>query len=288
VVAVSSVATGEGFVSPAGEAGLRSGDVITSVNGQSVATTGDLSSAVAESGGLCRLRVQRGGGSFSLTVTPVRDGQDVFRLGAWVRDSATGIGTLTYYDEATGTFGALGHPISDGDTGDILPAAGGSIYPAKIMGVRVGQRGDPGELHGTFVGDAKALGELQQNTAQGIFGTMNGYANPLFPDGLPVGARSGVQLGEATILSTVDGGEVTRYACEITQVLSQSAAMTKSMVIKITDERLLGKTGGIVQGMSGSPIIQDGKLIGAVTHVLVNDPTRGYGIFIENMLDAAG
>ncbi len=288
VVAVSSVATGDGFVSPAGEAGLRSGDVITAVNGQSVKTTGDLSELVAQSGGLCRLSVQRGGQKLALTATPAQDGEGVLRLGAWVRDSATGIGTLTYYEPGTDAFGALGHPIADADTGDILPAAGGVVYPAKIVGVRVGQRGNPGELHGTFVSDGQTLGSLAQNTAYGIFGTLTAYENPLYPDGLPVGARASVELGEASILSTIDGGAVTEYACEITQVFSQSAAASKSMVVKITDERLLQKTGGIVQGMSGSPILQNGHIIGAVTHVLVNNPTTGYGIFIETMLDAAG
>ena len=223
-------------------------------------------------------------------LTPHKDeATGAVRLGAWVRDSTAGVGTLSFYDPESGKYAALGHAITDGDTGAVLSVSEGQVLRAEIVAVQKGKKGAPGELKGSFLREGHAIGSIRRNSILGIYGSLAEPAvNPLYPDGLPIGLRSGVHPGPATILSTVDGKGMQEYAVEITRVNPQTAPAPKSMVIRVTDERLLNATGGIVQGMSGSPIIQDGRLIGAVTHVFVNDPTRGYGIFSENMLDAAG
>ena len=271
------------------KAGLRAGDVLLSVNGRPLDSADILTETVNAAGGQpLSIVMERGGKQQTVLATPQFDeSSQSYRLGVWVRDSTAGVGTLTYYDPQTGRYGALGHAITDSDTGLILPVREGSVMDAEIVSVRRGERGMPGELKGSFLREQLSLGNVKRNSAVGIFGTLdNVVRNALYPNGLPVGSKNDVHTGAATILSTVDGKNMVEYAVEITQVTR--AGEQKSMVIRVTDERLLDMTGGIVQGMSGSPIIQDGKLVGAVTHVLVNDPTRGYGIFIENMLDAAG
>lgn len=274
-----------------GSRALREGDMILSVNGVPLLESDMLTEAVnAAQGQPLSLRILRNGQESDLLITPSYDESSrAWRLGIWVRDSTAGVGTLTYYDSETGTYGALGHAITDSDTGSLLPVRQGALMQASIVDVHKGQRGTPGELRGSFLREQLMLGTVARNTPFGIYGQMTqAPSNPLYPDGLPVASRSEVHTGEATILSTISGQEMQQYTVEITQVSRQSTAGQKSMVLHVTDERLLSATGGIVQGMSGSPIIQDGKLVGAVTHVLVNDPARGYGIFIENMLDAAG
>ena len=209
-------------------------------------------------------------------------------MGAWVRDSTAGVGTLSYYDPESGTWGALGHAINDADTGKLLPVKTGSLLKAEIVDVRRGARGNPGELRGSFLREKLVLGSIAKNTQLGIYGAMDqALFNPLYPDGVPIGYQESVQIGPATILSTVDGGGVRAYQVEITQINRQLRPGQKSMVLRVTDQELLQKTGGIVQGMSGSPILQNGRIIGAVTHVFVDDPTQGYGLFIEWMLDTA-
>ena len=184
--------------------------------------------------------------------------------------------------------GGKGYGISHSWDGSVLTVSEGQVLRASIVAVQRGRSGAPGELKGSFLRERETLGDIRRNTILGVYGTLDEpAANPLYPSGLPIGLRDTVHTGPAAILSTVDGEGVKEYAVEIVRVNPQSAPAPKSMVIRVTDPRLLEKTGGIVQGMSGSPILQDGKLVGAVTHVLVNDPTRGYGIFIENMLDAA-
>ena len=206
-----------------------------------------------------------------------------------MRDSTAGVGTLTYYDPANSAYGALGHAITDTDTGSILPVRDGALMRAEVVDVRKGQRGTPGELRGSFLREQVKLGSVLKNTVYGIFGQLDSaWSNPLFPGGLPVGDRAQVHTGAASILSTVDGTRIQEYGIEITQVTRQRSAAPKSLVLRVTDQRLLDKTGGIVQGMSGSPILQDGKLVGAVTHVFLSDPRRGYGISIQDMLDDAG
>ena len=205
----------------------------------------------------------------------------MYCIGAWVRDSMAGIGTMTYYDPKSGEFGALGHGITDVDTALLMPFSNGSILPSTVKAVRRGEAGSAGELRGDF-NLTENLGELTANTACGVFGVMESGE---YVDGaaLPVGEA---RTGEAVICSNVEGDETREYAIEILKVTADSPD-GRDLVLSVTDPELIEKTGGIVQGMSGSPIIQDGRLVGAVTHVLVNDPTRGYGIFIENMLEAA-
>jgi len=193
------------------------------------------------------------------------------------------VGTLTFYDPATGVFGGLGHPVCDVDTGREMTLASGEMVPARIFGVEKGQSGAPGELNGCF--EPGSLGELTRNGQDGVYGVLTAY--PLGAQSLPVARRQQVQEGAAEIWTTVDGVQAEKYTVQIEQVRYSGLSATRNLVVRVTDPRLLEKTGGIVQGMSGSPIVQNGKLVGAVTHVLVDDPTRGYGIFAETMLETA-
>ena len=287
VVGVSDVASGE---SPARNSGLQAGDVITTVDGVAIATARELSERVSAAGAQpVRIGYQRAGRAMSATLTPCLDeSTGALRLGAWVRDSTAGVGTLSFYDPDTGAYAALGHAITDGDTGSVLTVSQGQILKAAIVAVQKGQRGAPGELKGSFLREAEVLGDIRRNSVLGIYGSLSTPAScPLYPDGLPVGLRTQVHTGPASILSTISGAGVQEYTIEITRVNPQSTPSPKSMVLRVTDDRLLSATGGIVQGMSGSPIIQDGKIVGAVTHVFVSDPTQGYGLYIDWMLGEA-
>ena len=267
--------------SPARKAGLRSGDVITMVNGKEVSEPGELADALKN--GKNVVEYMRNGQRRTAVAEPVNDG-GVMKLGAWVRSSAAGVGTLSYYDPESGEFGALGHPVTDADTGIVLPVEEGSIYENTIVGVEKGAKGEPGELLGQFY-DGEVIGRITGNNELGLFGVADGVPGGLYEDGLETAGRDEVRTGRASLITTVEGRDTGEYECEIMRIESKEPDTNRSFMIRITDERLIGITGGIVQGMSGSPIIQDGKLVGAMTHVLVNDPTRGYGIFIENMLN---
>ncbi len=263
----------EAGVCPARDCGLQAGDVIRTVDGTPVTTAEGLTGLVNASGGhSLTIDFERDGRPHTATLTPHRDASTgAIRLGAWVRDSTAGVGTLSFYDPDTRRYAALGHAITDGDTGSVLTVSEGQVLRASIVAVQKGQSGAPGELKGSFLREKETLGDIRRNTVLGVYGMMNVPAtNALYPDGLPVGLRDTVHPGPATILSTVDAGGVAEYAVEIVRVNPQSAPAPKSMVIRVTDERLLATTGGIVQGMSGSPIIQDGKIVGAVTHVYVS------------------
>ncbi len=269
---------------------LRTGDVIQTVQGESVTSAKELSEKIRQANSdQVTLGVLRGEEVISiLASTPMdaRDGER--RLGVWVRDSTAGVGTLSYIDPETMAYGALGHAIVDGDTGSRLSVEDGAILQARVVGVTKGEAGKAGELRGSFLAENVQIGTLAANMPCGVYGEIDSLPQGLlYPDGLPIAASSEVKEGPATILSTVDGGGTKAYQIEIVRCFAQVQDGRKDMLIRVTDEALIEKTGGIVQGMSGSPIIQNGKLIGAVTHVLVNDPTMGYGIFIENMLDAA-
>ncbi len=290
VVGVSDVAEG---VSPAKSAGLKAGDVITQVDGRPIATSEALSEALNSAENSVTLTYERRGTISQMTLTPYRDeSTGTARLGAWVRDSTAGVGTLSFYDPDTGDYAALGHAITDGDTGEVLTVSEGQVLRAYIVAVQKGVKGAPGELKGSFLREAEVLGNIRKNSILGVYGKMEEpVANPLYPQGLPIGTQSEVHVGDAVILSSVDGAGVQAYAIRITKVNHQDSPAPKSMVIRVVDEELLQKTGGIVQGMSGSPIIQDGRLIGSVTHVFINDPTMGYGLYIEWMIaqtDEAG
>lgn len=288
VVGTGGLADGS---SPAASSGLRAGDVLVNVNGEEVNSASQLTSIIAAAG-TAPLPVEylRDGVRMHTQLTPQLDkATGTLRMGAWVRDSTAGVGTMSFYDADTGRYAALGHAITDGDTGQVLSVSEGQILRADVVAVQKGERGQPGELKGSFMQQREAIGGIDVNTGLGIYGTLTQQpVNPLYPDGLPIGRRSGVHTGPASILSTVDGNGVQEYAIEITRVARQERPAAKSMVLRVTDERLLSATGGIVQGMSGSPIIQDGRIIGAVTHVFVSDPTQGYGLYIDWMLEAGG
>ena len=288
IVGLSDVAED---VSPAKSAGLAAGDVITGVNGTAVTTAEALTGLLNQIGPTqVQITYRRAGENRTALLTPHKDETTgAVRLGAWVRDSTAGVGTLSFYDPDTGRYAALGHAITDGDTGSVLSVSEGQVLKANIVAVQKGQKGMPGELKGSFLREGEVLGDIRRNSVLGIYGTMHGAAkNPLYPDGLPIGLRSGVHTGKASILSSVDCTGIHEYAIEITRVNPQTSPAPKSMVLRVTDEKLLEATGGIVQGMSGSPILQDGRIIGAVTHVFVSDPTQGYGVYVDWMLEEAG
>ena len=262
-------------------AGLKIGDEIVTVNGTVIDCAEDVRTALG-SGGEAELTVRRGGKLNTLHITPEQTSEGP-RLGVYLRQGIAGIGTVTFYDPETGVFGTLGHGVSD-PRGNLLQMTQGNAYEARILSVKKGKSGEPGQLKGT-ADAASTFGNLLRNTPQGVFGitTQCWKGEPI-----PVASYVEIHTGAAAIRSTVSGDTAQDYSVEILKIYPEDRADGRNFLIKVDDPALLSATGGIVQGMSGSPIIQDGKLIGAVTHVLVNDPTTGYGIFIENMLDAAG
>ena len=265
---------------------LKTGDYIEAFNGKPMKTKEDLISAVNDSGGQDSVvTVRRDGEPIDVSVKPIASSDGKYKLGAWVRDDTQGIGTITYVD-MNGNLGALGHGISDSDTGDLVETSQGALYSTEIMGIEKGTIGKPGLLSGViYYGPQSHMGDISQNTNEGIFGTVNQqFKKQLTGEPMEIACRQDVKPGVAYIRSNVSG-ELEDYEIEIQKVDYNASHKNKSMVIKVTDPRLLELTGGIVQGMSGSPIIQDGKLAGAVTHVFVQDASRGYGILIENMLE---
>jgi stage IV sporulation protein B len=271
---------------PASAAGMEPGDIILKCDGTAVTSTEQFQSLLQKAGGkTVELSVRRGAAVRTLRVTPEKNGEGVWGIGAWVRDSMAGIGTMTFYDPKTGVFGALGHGITDVDTAQLMPFSSGSILPATVKAVKRGEAGSAGELRGNFDLETD-LGELYANTDGGIFGTLADAGIASGRAALPVAENAEVKTGKAVILANVSGDEVREYEIEITKIFDDSDD-SRNLLITVTDPALLRETGGIVQGMSGSPILQDGKLVGAVTHVLLSDPTRGYGILIRNMLASA-
>ena len=267
--------------SAASAAGLREGDTILQVDGVPVVSAQALREQL-QNGKAVVLTLERSGQRAEFLLRPEQTPEG-YRLGLGIRDHVAGIGTVTYYEPESGAFGALGHGVGGVNGTPLLPMTTGLVVASCVDSVRKGSAGSPGALKGAF--DLRqAAGSVTQNLPQGVFGVM--YSIPA-REALPVGKRSEVKTGPAHILSNVSGSEIEAFTVEV-EKLYPAAENGRNLLLRVTDARLLEQTGGIVQGMSGSPIIQDGKLIGAVTHVLVNDPTRGYGIFIENMLDAAG
>ncbi|WP_294490876.1 SpoIVB peptidase [uncultured Ruminococcus sp.] len=268
---------------PARECGIRKGDIIISVNGADIRSNRDVSEAVRagrDSG--CEVRLRRGGKDMTVTLVPTYC-EGSYKAGMWVRDSSAGIGTLTFYDADTGVFGGLGHPVCDSDTKEILPLSEGAVGDIEITGLVPSAEGCPGQLTGEFSGD-EVLGEITLNCREGLFGTLQSC--PDEKEALPLGFKQETERGAAQIYSSIDGEKPVAYDVEIEHIdLSENAE--HDMVVHITDPRLLKEAGGIVQGMSGSPVIQNGRLVGAVTHVFIDDPTRGYGIFAEDMAEKA-
>ena len=291
VVALSDIETESGkSTSPGAAGGLQVGDSIIKIDNVSINNSEQVSRIVNSSEGKeLNLIINRKGNEFNKKIKPIKNtNDDKYKIGLWIRDSTAGIGTLTFYDENSKKFAALGHPITDADTGTILSISSGQIVSSSIVSVRKGARGNPGELKGIFIDEDITLGEIFKNTDCGIFGSTNkNLANSKFNKPMKIGLRSEIKVGPAKIITTIDGGEPKAYNIEIEKLLQQDTPGPKSMVIKVTDPKLLEKTGGIVQGMSGSPIIQNDKIVGAVTHVLINKPDVGYGIYIEWMLKDA-
>ena len=264
------------------EAGLQIGDQILSIDGREVSSAEDVRQTLKNCQGETTLTILRGSKRLELSVTPA-DTREGKRLGVYLRQGIAGVGTVTFYDPESDVFGTLGHGVNDAK-GTLMPMTRGKCCDAEVASVRKGKPGDPGQLKGSAESD-DVLGELIKNTPQGVFGkSRTGFSG----EPLPLAAYEDVKTGPATIRSTISGDTVREYSVEIIKIYPVDRPDCRNFLIKVTDPALLKETGGIVQGMSGSPIIQDGKLVGAVTHVLVNDPKTGYGIFIENMLDAAG
>ena len=277
--------TASGPKNPARSAGIKIGDVLLSIDGTAVNTTEKVAELIETAGNkTMSFHIRRDNIAFDVNFRCEKSvNENRWKAGLWVRDSSAGIGTLTFYVPGSDVFAGLGHAVCDVDTGDVLPLSTGEVVPARIYSVVKGLSGDPGELRGGF--ERGSLGNLTVNGETGIYGRLSHL--PVLGDPVPVAMKQQVKTGRAQILTTIDGTEPELYDIEIDQVRFNDSSPTRNMVIIITDERLLAETGGIVQGMSGSPILQDGKLIGAVTHVFVNEPTKGFAIFAENMLKTA-
>ncbi len=265
---------------------LKEGDIILKADGITLDDKEALASAVKNCGDSLKLTVIRRDSVMDISLSPVKcleDGSN--KIGVWVRDSTQGIGTLTYIDPSDSSFGALGHGVYDADTGDLMTVKSGNVVESDITGIKKSEKGSPGELTGVL-NKSNVLGEISKNTECGIYGTLNSdTVSGLYNEPIPAAASNEIKTGAATILSSSKNGEVDEYAINIEAVNLSHSEADKGLVIRITDDRLKNSAGGIVQGMSGSPIIQNGKLIGAVTHVFVREPDKGYGIFIENMLE---
>ncbi len=278
---VSVAAFDDALCRGAQAAGLQIGDEILCIDGIAVDEAADIRHALEKSDGQVTLRILRGKQEHDVSVTPAITG-DGPRLGVYLRQGVTGIGTVTWYDPATGAFGTLGHGVNSAN-GQLVEMTSGTAYRAGVASVKRGKCGEPGQLRGE-VDSGSVCGTLGKNTLRGVFGaTDTGWQGTA----VETAAFDQIRTGAATILSTVSGDTVREYSVEILKIYPNSHRDGRNMLLRVTDPELLAATGGIVQGMSGSPVLQDGKIIGAVTHVLVNDPTTGYGIFIENMLDAA-
>ena len=280
-----NVNSGAECVSPAELAGIKKGDIIVAINGIAVNDSCSLSDAVQAAGAECTVEIIRDGVSINLIAAPVLSASDgLYKLGLWTRDSCAGIGTMTFYDPENDIFGGLGHSVSDISTGKTLPLLEGEITAVTITDILKGSEGFPGELCGAFISD-KETGTVEINSDYGIFGYSDTL--PVTAEPMEIAYNDEIKKGKATIYTTVSGMMPAEYEIEIEKIDYGSKSPSRNMTIRVTDKKLLETTGGIVPGMSGSPIIQNGRIIGAVTHVLVNDSAMGYGIFIENMYGVA-
>lgn len=287
VVRLDTVQTADGERCPARDAGVREGDIIVSAGGTEVSSNAELQSALkAAQGGAVELSIKRGDETHSVQITACTDQTGVYRLGILARDSMAGIGTLTFADPQTGVFGSLGHGICDAETGVLLPLSEGDLIYSTVETVTRGKSGAPGALQGDF-SDARPIGTVTKNTVHGIFGTLSDLSLLSGQGALPVAARDEIQTGDAEIIANIDGDKVQRYSVQIVRLYPENDEYGRGMMLRVTDKTLLAQTGGILQGMSGSPVVQNGRLIGAVTHVLVDDPASGYAICIDDMLREA-
>ena len=276
-----------GIERPFENSGLKTGDIITKINGIEINNSQDISKILENfEGGSIRLTVNRSGNIFEVDICPALDSMsNTYKLGLWVKEDAVGIGTLSFVNATTKRFGSLGHSINDSETNECIEVSGGNIYTSKILGIKKGNSGKAGELIGTFNRE-NVLGLVDKNCDYGVYGFVDCVESVTKnKTSVDIGGRLSAKPGKAQILSALDGDEIKAYDIEIIKTNFQQSCNEKSMVIRVVDKELIAKTGGIVQGMSGSPIIQDGELIGAVTHVFVNDATKGFGIYIDWMIE---
>lgn len=277
----------QGIEKPFENSGLMTGDIITHINDIEINSVSDINDILnSYTGGEIILDVNRNGEKLKIGILPAYDVQtNSYKLGLWVKEDAVGIGTLTFVNATTGRFGSLGHSINDSETNECIEVSGGNIYDSKILGVKKGTSGRAGELMGTFSRE-NVIGSVDKNCEYGVYGYVSDVESVTADKtSIQIGGRLTAKPGKATILSCINGEEIEEFDIEIIKTNFQSSYNQKSMVIRVTDKDLIARTGGIVQGMSGSPIIQDGKLIGAVTHVFVNDATKGFGLYIDWMLE---
>jgi stage IV sporulation protein B len=292
IVGLSSITDAKGRkCSPAADVGFEVGDKIMNIDGNQVEKERDIVDYLnnrQNKDEKIKVIVDREGNKHDFSVKPVKCEEDnIYRIGLWVRDNIAGVGTMTFYDPDSKVFGALGHGITDIDSGVLVDINSGSILKSKIASIQKARKTVPGELVGIFYDNDDSYGIIEKNTSFGIYGKLNNKYKANRTKPVSIGLNSQIKEGSAKIMTTIEGNKVEEFDIEIQKVMRQKSSESKSMIIKVTDKKLIEKTGGIVQGMSGSPIIQDGKLIGCVTHVLVNDPTRGFGISIEWMLKEA-
>ena len=266
--------------------GIEEGDTIIQIGENEINNANDLINVVNQSNGEeLNITYLRNGKKEETSIRPLQTGENEYKLGLWVRDSAAGIGTMTYYEPKTGNFAALGHGISDIDTGELIDVGNGEFITTKVLSIIKGENGTPGKIQGS-INDQSQIGTITKNSGFGIYGKITGISKVNTNSGnlMDVALRKEIQLGKATMLCSLDGKNVEEYEIEIEKIYLNNDYDNKSMLIKVTDERLIEKTGGIIQGMSGSPVIQNGKFIGAVTNVLVSDPTQGYVVFGDIMI----
>ncbi len=288
-VGSNAVVTSEGVSEPIVDSGIAEGDVILKIDNIEIENISDLDRIInleEKQGKEITLTIKRGEEIFELKTTPVFDLiSRKYKLGLWVRNNASGVGTLTYVKMSDFRFGAVGHPIVDSSLGESFEVEHGNIYKCRLLGIKKGAKNNPGEIRSSINISDDAIGLADTNCKYGVYGNILNKATLDADRTATLGGRLGVKLGNAKIYCNIDNGGVKAYDVKIIRANKQNSADEKSMIIKITDKELLAKTGGIIQGMSGSPIVQDGKLIGAITHVFVNDPTRGYGVYIDWMID---
>lgn len=290
VVGFHRVQTKKGSKSPAEDADIKAGDIILKINGDTIEKMGEVKPYVkkaAKKDKPLQVTVKRGDEKFETELEPAKDKKSEPQIGLYIRDSSAGIGTMTFHEPKSGKYGALGHVISDMDTKKPVDVLDGSIVESKVKSIEKGNNGNPGEKQATFSPSKNKIGTIKKNSPYGIFGELTEKTKDK-EKALPIALGDEVEEGPAKILTVIEGDEVEEFDVEVVSSVPQKRQATKGLIIKVTDEELLEKTGGIVQGMSGSPIIQDGKVIGAVTHVFVNDSTSGYGVHIEWMLRDAG
>ena len=288
VVGLADIVNSEKLsISPAKMAGVKIGDKILAIDTNNIDSTDDILEYTKEEGVKdYNFKVERQGKTLNFDVTPVQTyNSDDIKFGFWARDDIAGIGTITFVDPETGKYGAIGHGISDSDTGSLIDIESGTISKANITNIKLGKKGEPGEIIGYILKDENSLGDVDNNTNFGIYGNVNKDSIGFFSNNLlEVGKKEEIRVGPAQIYSCVNN-EIKKYDIEITKVFYQNKPNEKSFVIKIVDKELLELTNGIIQGMSGCPVVQNNKIVGAVTHVFMNDPTKGYGIYIEWIFD---